>query len=187
MRLTVFVIRRKMCIQAHDVFVQGLNQPWVGMDHVRESHSLLRARLAKVLNDIVIAFIWREGLRPAQTPVTRPGRCLCELVLDSERGKEAHGGYAKGIPRNWCVFPFSIPMKVPSSRLTSGSLGREGAVKVANASSPQVSSDFREMLESCTVICTVKEFTGEAREKRARVANKAKVARLTSMTRKGFL
>ena len=32
----------------------------------------------------------------------------------------------------------------------------------------------------------VKELTGEARDKRARVANKAKVARLSSMTRKGF-
>src|ERR1700761_4826336 len=74
-------------------------------------------------------------------------------------------------------------MKVPSSSLTSGSLG-SGATVVA--SRPQVSSDLRVRLESFTVTCMVKELTGEAREKRARVANKAKVARLSSMTRKGF-
>lgn len=104
-------------------------------------------------------------------------------MSDSERGKEAHGGCAKGIPRNWWVFPFSIPMKVPASSLTSGSLGSEAAT---NPSWPQVSFDFGARPESCTVTCMVKEFKGEAREKRARVASKARVARLTSMTREGF-
>jgi hypothetical protein len=87
------------------------------------------------------------------------------------------------MPKNWWVFPFSMPIKLPSSSLTSGSLG-SGAT--ANASRPQVSFDIRERVESCSVTCMVKEFTGEAIEKRARVANKAKVARLSSMTGIGF-
>jgi hypothetical protein len=74
-------------------------------------------------------------------------------------------------------------MKVPLSSLTSGSLGSRSA---ADTSLPQVSFDARAGLESCKVTCMVKEFAGEAREKRARDANKAKVARLSSMTGKGF-
>jgi hypothetical protein len=35
------------------------------MDRIRESESLLWARPAIVLNDILIVFIWREGLRLA--------------------------------------------------------------------------------------------------------------------------
>lgn len=97
--------------------------------------------------------------------------------------KKTHGGYAKGIPRNWCVFPFMVPMNVPLSSLTSGSAGSGSA---ADTPWPQVSFDSRVRLESCNVTCMVKEFTGEAREKRARVANKAKVARLSSMTGKSF-
>lgn len=110
-------------------------------------------------------------------------RMFISTTLDGERGADTHGGCAKGIPRNWCVSPFETPKKVPASSRTSGARdSRDGA----GSWLPQLSSEFKVRLESCTVTCTVTEFTGEAREKRARVANKAKVTRLTSMIEKGF-
>ena len=73
MRLTVLEIRRKIRIQLHDFIVENRNHPWHLVDPIRESESLLRARLAILLNDVPIVVIRREGFRLAQTPVTRSG------------------------------------------------------------------------------------------------------------------
>ena len=64
LRLTILVIRRKTCIQfGHDV-IEGLNQLWFCVDHIRKRDCLLRARLAIGLN-VIVALIWWEGLRLA--------------------------------------------------------------------------------------------------------------------------
>jgi hypothetical protein len=76
MRLTVLVIRRKTFIGFFYLLVEKINHPWQLMDPIRETESLLWARPAIVLNDVLQVFIWREGFRLAQTPVTRSGARL---------------------------------------------------------------------------------------------------------------
>jgi hypothetical protein len=70
MRLTVLVIVHEIRIES----VESVDHSFGLANRDRESECLLRARVTKFLNDVVIASIWREGLRPPQTPVTRPER-----------------------------------------------------------------------------------------------------------------
>lgn len=70
MGLTILLIVHKTFIQS----VESVNHFLRPTDRNWESERLLWARVAKLLNEVVIFFIWRERLCPAQTPVTRPGR-----------------------------------------------------------------------------------------------------------------
>ena len=65
MCLTVLVIRRKELIQIHDFVVEDINHTWHLMDPVWESEALLWARPAIFLNDMLKAFVRREGFRLA--------------------------------------------------------------------------------------------------------------------------
>jgi hypothetical protein len=64
MRLTILVIRRKASIDIGHNVVEGLNQLWFCVDHIRKRDCLLRARLSKGLN-VIVALVWWEGLRLA--------------------------------------------------------------------------------------------------------------------------
>lgn len=70
MRLTVLLVVHKTFIHS----VESVDHFLRPTDRDRESKRLLWARVAILLDDVVIFFIWREGLRTAQTPVTRPGK-----------------------------------------------------------------------------------------------------------------
>lgn len=61
LRLTILVIRHKTCIHFGHNVVDGLNQFWFGMDHIRKRDCLLRARLAIGL-DVIVALIRWERL-----------------------------------------------------------------------------------------------------------------------------
>ena len=65
MRLTVLVVGRKFFIHFRDFIVEKIDHPWHPMDQIRKSERLLWARPGKLLNDMLIVFIWREGLRLA--------------------------------------------------------------------------------------------------------------------------
>ena len=87
MRLTVLLIVHETIIQS----VESVNHFLRSSDRNRKSECLLRARVSKMLNDVVIFLIWREGFRTTQTAVTRPGkRSLCThvgiTVTNGERG-----------------------------------------------------------------------------------------------------
>src|SRR6267142_726063 len=101
---------------------------------------------------------------------------VLKLRLEDEEGTGAHGGRAKGIPRNWSDFPFRRPMKTQSSRRTSGEVG--GASVVSETS--QTASESIWKLLSCTVNCCIGEATADS----VRTANMARIARSRSIARK---
>lgn len=80
-----------------------------------------------------------------------------------------YGGYANGIPRNWCVLSLAIPTKTASSRRTSGS-GADSAL-------PWVRSEAEQGLESCAA----KGFVGEANAKSAWETDNARAACFSSI------
>jgi hypothetical protein len=120
----------------------------------------------------------KEGWAPAGVSaghLSYVHSCL-KTAFRNEEGIGAHGGRAKGIPRNWSDFPFRRPMKTPSSRRTSGAAG--GAF-VASETSQTASESIWKLL-SCNANCCI----GEAAADSVRTANMARIARSRSIAGK---